>query len=151
MARKTYYLEKYGIRVEGCRNQTEARKQWEAARDEFVDRATACPPWVFAFRGHVAVVTALPHADSWEYTIVRPNDSGRKTGQCFYSAPSQIAAIAEALGALAQQVWSRDIANDGEFFDSMVTLARLSSYEAKSQRDNFTHVTAYWRNHPIAA
>lgn len=151
MARKTYYLDKLGIRVEGCRNQTEARKQWEAARDEFVDRATACPPWVFGWHGYALIVTAEPYKNSWSYTIVPPDHMGRHHASCYYSAPSQIAAIAEAIGSLAQSVWTRDIPNDGEFFDQLICAARLTAEEVRSQYSNFVTVTAHWRSHPIAA
>lgn len=148
---KTYYLEKFGIRVDGCRNKTEARKQWEMARDEYVDRSTACPPWVFAFDGHTVVVTAEPHANSWSYTIVKPGDSGKKHGSCFYNAPSQIAAIAIALGALAQAAWSIDIDDDSEWFDHIVASARLIAQEAAHERSSFVTVAAHWRKHQLAA
>jgi hypothetical protein len=145
---KTHYLEKHGIRVDGCRTMKEAREAWIAARDEFVDRATACPPWIFAFRGHFAVLSAEPHSNSWSYTIACPDDEGRRFASCFFSAPSQIAAIAITLGAMAQRAWSRDIADDGDYFDSMVRAARLTAAEASKERADFVHVAAFWRQHP---
>jgi hypothetical protein len=147
---KTFYLEQHGIRVDGCHNKTEARKAWEAARDEFVERA-ADGPWIFATHGHTVVVTAEPCANCWSYTIVRPDDSGRRWHSCSFTASSQIAAIAVAIGSLAQNVWTSDIPDDGAFFDALVVAARLTAQEARNERANYVTVTAHWRSHPIAA
>jgi hypothetical protein len=151
MARKTYYLEQHGIRVDHCRTKTEARKLWESKRDEFVERAASCPQWVFAFHGHVAIVNVEPYKDSWSYTIVSPNHSGRRHGSCFYSAPSQVAAIAVALGSMAQAIWTRDVPDDGALFDEILSAARITAAETKLERFYFVTVTAFWRQNPIAA
>jgi hypothetical protein len=149
---KSFYIDRLGIRVEGHRNVTEARKAWEAERDHFVDRATACEPWIFVWRGHVTIVQVKPHRDTWSYSIVGPGTSeGRHHPSCYYGASSQIAAIAVALGALAQHAWTRDVADDAAFFDELLIAARVTAHEARGERDNFLHVAAHWRAHQAAS
>ena len=144
MPRQTHYIDQLGIRVDGHTNKTEARKAWEAARDHWCDISTACPPWVFAWEGHTVMVCPTPH-DTWCWTITRPDDCGRKNAQCYFRADSQYAAIADALGALAQAAWSPAIADDAVWFDSMVIEARCLEYEARNVRSNFLTVAAHWR------
>lgn len=148
--KKTYHHEQDGIRVDGCANKTDARKAWEAKRAEFAKVSAECRPWVFNYRGHVCIVAPL--VDGWEYTIVSPDTrEGLRSASCYYGAASQVAAIADALGALAQNVWTREVADDAAMFDDMVKAARMFPAEIAYQRDNFLHVVAHWRAHVIAA
>ena len=149
--KKTHSIERLGIRVEGHANKTAAQKAWEAKRDYFCDVATACRPWLFAWQGYVCLVA--PSADGWEYTIINPQqpDAGYLRPQCYYGADSQIAAIAEALGALAQRAWHASINDDAAWFDRMLQAARVTQHEAQKERENFLHLAAFWRTHKAAA
>jgi hypothetical protein len=150
MARKTFYMDKHGIRVDGCANKTEARKAWVAKRDAFARVAAECRPWVFAYAGHVLVVAPLP--EGWEYTIVRPSDpAGVRHASCYFNAALQCEAIAQGLAALAQNVWTRECPDDGAMWDDMVACARMRGDEIANQRYEFLHVVEFWRAHPIAA
>ena len=83
--------------------------------------------------------------------MVTPEHSGVRHASCYFGAQSQIAAIAVGLGAMAQAMWSRDIPDDAEFFTELATVARVSLHEARAEYDNFRHVTAFWRAHPVPA
>lgn len=149
MAKKTYYVERLGIRVDGFRTVTEARKAWEAKRDEFCERASQ-GPHVFRFAGFTCVVAPSPHG--WEYTIV---ESGRVDGivraQCHYGAASQVEAIAVAVGAVAQRAWPADVQDDSAFFDYVAWCAGLRPAEVKSGRDDFVYLARHWRATQAAA
>jgi hypothetical protein len=145
MARKTYYVERLGIRVDGYPTITAARKAWETARDQWCDISTSCPPYVLAFRGHVLIVVPKQGANNWEYTLVTPQHSGVRYASCYYGAKSQIAAIVEGLSALAQAVWSRNVPDDGALFDEIVVAARITAAEARHKCSDFVYLTSQWR------
>ena len=149
--RKTFYLEQDGIRVEGRPNKTAARKDWEVMRNDFAKRAAECGTWVFNYRGHVLIVEPLAPHDTWMYRIVRPDTAPGVVGSsCVYGAVSQVAAIASALGALVQSLWSRDC-DDAELFDGMVKAARIFPAEMTAQRSDFLYLASRWRESQSAA
>lgn len=149
MARKTYYMEQDGIRSNGHATKTDARKAWAAIRDDFAKRSAECGVWTFAIEGYVCIVSPLP--EGWQYWVITPKRRGVIGAACYYNAPSQVHAICSALGALAQSMWTREIIDDGEWFDNLAKLARIHPNEIAEERANFVHVTEFWRSHPVAA
>jgi hypothetical protein len=142
MPRKTYKMEKLGIYVDGCPNKTDAKKAWEAKRDQWCERSTTCPPHAFSYGRIVCIVS--PRVYDWEYTIIDTAcHAGVRTPSCMYRAESQVKAIAAAVSAVAQWAWSRqdsDETSDAELFDRIAKAAGLRDGEAKSERSDFIYL-----------